>query len=185
MSWLNLFALSQLTERFRVYSFGSPRFFSLRVGLSLWNCRPEPRNSRSTSFSTNSDHHYHVVLTICQFNYSLSGALHPVSKLIICAVMLRGRHRGLPNALDRAVILPQDLQKRTDGPNDNDTRSEHPQIPNASPLQLHPPIIDEVEATDASYAYHDEKVDEEESSASSSNPAPTPPDTKTFSQTSV
>ncbi|KAI3578363.1 cation transport protein-domain-containing protein [Fusarium oxysporum f. sp. albedinis] len=28
------------------------------------------------------------------------------SKLIICAMMIRGRHRGLPYALDRAIVLP-------------------------------------------------------------------------------
>jgi len=39
-------------------------------------------------------------------NFSFSGALRPLSKLIICAVMLRGRHRGLPVAIDRAVMLP-------------------------------------------------------------------------------
>lgn len=29
-----------------------------------------------------------------------------MSKLILCAVMIRGRHRGLPVAIDRAVLLP-------------------------------------------------------------------------------
>ncbi|GAO46751.1 TrkH-domain-containing protein [Saitoella complicata NRRL Y-17804] len=38
-------------------------------------------------------------------DYSFSGALKPLSKLIMCAVMLRGRHRGLPVAIDRAVLL--------------------------------------------------------------------------------
>jgi Trk-type K+ transport system membrane component len=38
--------------------------------------------------------------------YSFSGGFHICSKLILCAVMLRGRHRGLPVALDRAVRLP-------------------------------------------------------------------------------
>jgi Trk-type K+ transport system membrane component len=38
--------------------------------------------------------------------YSFSGGWHVLSKLILCAVMLRGRHRGLPVALDRAVRLP-------------------------------------------------------------------------------
>ncbi|CCL99243.1 uncharacterized protein FIBRA_01258 [Fibroporia radiculosa] len=42
-------------------------------------------------------------------NFSLSGAFSPLSKLIICAVMLRGRHRGLPVAIDRAVMLPSDF----------------------------------------------------------------------------
>ncbi|KAH9030360.1 TrkH-domain-containing protein [Lactarius pseudohatsudake] len=39
-------------------------------------------------------------------NFSLSGAMSRLSKLIICAVMLRGRHRGLPVALDRAIVFP-------------------------------------------------------------------------------
>ncbi|GAA5980852.1 hypothetical protein JCM10908_003891 [Rhodotorula pacifica] len=47
-------------------------------------------------------------------NTSLSGVLSTLSKLIICAVMLRGRHRGLPIAIDRAVLLPSDLEKHGD-----------------------------------------------------------------------
>ncbi|KAI5298011.1 hypothetical protein KEM55_003930 [Ascosphaera atra] len=39
-------------------------------------------------------------------NYSFSGGWHTLSKLIICAVMIRGRHRGLPAAIDRAICLP-------------------------------------------------------------------------------
>jgi len=35
-------------------------------------------------------------------NFSFSGALKPLSKLIVCIIMLRGRHRGLPVAIDRA-----------------------------------------------------------------------------------
>ena len=38
--------------------------------------------------------------------YSFCGAWHKGSKLILCAVMLRGRHRGLPVAIDRAILLP-------------------------------------------------------------------------------
>ncbi|KAL0574295.1 hypothetical protein V5O48_007653 [Marasmius crinis-equi] len=51
-------------------------------------------------------------------NYSLSGALRPLSKLIVCVVMLRGRHRGLPVAIDRAVMVPQEFE-RTDVENDD------------------------------------------------------------------
>ncbi|TFK44919.1 cation transport protein-domain-containing protein [Crucibulum laeve] len=47
-------------------------------------------------------------------NYSLSGAFHPLSKLIVCLVMIRGRHRGLPVAIDRAVMLPSEFQKNLD-----------------------------------------------------------------------
>lgn len=38
--------------------------------------------------------------------YSFSGGWYAGSKLVLCLVMLRGRHRGLPVALDRAVRLP-------------------------------------------------------------------------------
>jgi Trk-type K+ transport system membrane component len=41
-------------------------------------------------------------------NYSFSGAWNPGSKLVLCLVMLRGRHRGLPVALDRAIRLPSE-----------------------------------------------------------------------------
>ncbi|KAF7559088.1 hypothetical protein G7046_g5059 [Stylonectria norvegica] len=39
-------------------------------------------------------------------SYSFAGSWHKGSKLVLCAVMLRGRHRGLPVALDKAVRLP-------------------------------------------------------------------------------
>lgn len=39
---------------------------------------------------------------------SLSGKFSTFSKLVMCAMMIRGRHRGLPYALDRAVVLPGD-----------------------------------------------------------------------------
>jgi Trk-type K+ transport system membrane component len=38
--------------------------------------------------------------------FSFSGSWHTASKIVLCAVMIRGRHRGLPVALDRAVRLP-------------------------------------------------------------------------------
>ncbi|OAQ60915.1 cation transport protein domain-containing protein [Pochonia chlamydosporia 170] len=37
---------------------------------------------------------------------SLSGVFGVFSKLVICAMMIRGRHRGLPYALDKAIVLP-------------------------------------------------------------------------------
>ncbi|CAD6447678.1 a8a07325-342f-4672-a8bc-cd904a5a23fa [Sclerotinia trifoliorum] len=39
-------------------------------------------------------------------DYSFSGGLRSASKVVLVAVMVRGRHRGLPMALDRAVRLP-------------------------------------------------------------------------------
>jgi Trk-type K+ transport system membrane component len=38
----------------------------------------------------------------------MSGRYKPLSKFVICAMMIRGRHRGLPYALDRAINLPVD-----------------------------------------------------------------------------
>lgn len=43
----------------------------------------------------------------------MSGVLGTCSKLILCAVMLRGRHRGLPDAIDRSVLLPDELHRQS------------------------------------------------------------------------
>lgn len=40
--------------------------------------------------------------------YSFAGAWGTLAKVVLCAVMLRGRHRGLPVAIDKAVLLPGD-----------------------------------------------------------------------------
>jgi hypothetical protein len=47
--------------------------------------------------------------TVRQANYSLCGSFHPGSKLVLACVMIRGRHRGLPIAIDRSILLPSDL----------------------------------------------------------------------------
>ncbi|KAF7592281.1 hypothetical protein BBP40_000412 [Aspergillus hancockii] len=41
-------------------------------------------------------------------NSSFCGAWHAISKLILAAVALRGRHRGLPVAIDQAIMLPSE-----------------------------------------------------------------------------
>lgn len=41
-------------------------------------------------------------------DFSLSGEFHTLSKLVIIALQIRGRHRGLPLKLDRAVLLPSE-----------------------------------------------------------------------------
>ncbi|KAJ3570181.1 hypothetical protein NP233_g4576 [Leucocoprinus birnbaumii] len=48
-------------------------------------------------------------------NYSFSGTMRPLSKLIIIVIMVRGRHRGLPVAVDRAIVLPKDLVTQSQG----------------------------------------------------------------------
>ena len=47
-------------------------------------------------------------------NTSLSGTFNVVSKLVIIAMMIRGRHRGLPYTIDRAILLPNDEMRRHD-----------------------------------------------------------------------
>ncbi|KAL4936841.1 hypothetical protein BDV06DRAFT_85111 [Aspergillus oleicola] len=39
---------------------------------------------------------------------SFCGVWHALSKLILAAVVLRGRHRGLPVAIDKAIMLPSE-----------------------------------------------------------------------------
>lgn len=46
---------------------------------------------------------------------SFSAEFHTLSKLVIVAMQIRGRHRGLPYALDKAILLPSEgLQKKED-----------------------------------------------------------------------
>ncbi|CDO72194.1 hypothetical protein BN946_scf184970.g46 [Trametes cinnabarina] len=76
-------------------------------------------------------------------NYSLSGGMHTLSKLVICAVMLRGRHRGLPVALDRAVLMPSEFlviksENQREGANDEKEARGSPQSPRF-PQTLHNP----------------------------------------------
>jgi Trk-type K+ transport system membrane component len=46
--------------------------------------------------------------------YSFCGSWHKLSKLVLSAVMLRGRHRGLPILLDMAVLLPGESLDRAE-----------------------------------------------------------------------
>lgn len=49
-------------------------------------------------------------------NSSLSTEFGIVGKLVIVAMQIRGRHRGLPHELDRAIILPSEtLQQKAEG----------------------------------------------------------------------
>ena len=47
--------------------------------------------------------------------YSLSGSFASLSKVVMLFVMVRGRHRGLPLAIDRSILLPgEELMQRLD-----------------------------------------------------------------------
>jgi len=45
-------------------------------------------------------------------NTSFSGQFGVVAKLVVIAMQIRGRHRGLPYELDRAILLPSDSLHR-------------------------------------------------------------------------
>ncbi|KAL9111636.1 MAG: hypothetical protein Q9227_003909 [Pyrenula ochraceoflavens] len=45
-------------------------------------------------------------------NTSFSGQFRVLSKLVIIAMQIRGRHRGLPYAVDRAIILPSESHNK-------------------------------------------------------------------------
>ena len=47
-------------------------------------------------------------------NASLSAEFGVVSKLVIIAMQIRGRHRGLPYELDRAILLPSESLHKTE-----------------------------------------------------------------------
>lgn len=57
-------------------------------------------------------------------NTSFSAQLNVVSKLVIILMMIRGRHRGLPYSLDRAIMLPSKQMERRDMVQDLHNRAE-------------------------------------------------------------
>ncbi|KAJ7686542.1 cation transport protein-domain-containing protein [Mycena rosella] len=61
-------------------------------------------------------------------NFSFSGAFTPLSKLIVCFVMIRGRHRGLPVAIDRAVMLPMEFNRNIGGEDQVEEDNDAPPI---------------------------------------------------------
>lgn len=58
-------------------------------------------------------------------NLALSGGFSNLGKLIIIAVMYRGRHRGLPYALDRAIMFKGDNVLKADKIQASRTRHKH------------------------------------------------------------
>lgn len=49
-------------------------------------------------------------------NYSFSGEFSPLSKLVVIVIMVRGRHRGLPSAVDRSILLPSEFKNNPSNP---------------------------------------------------------------------
>jgi Trk/Ktr/HKT type cation transporter len=58
---------------------------------------------------------------------SMVGHYGIFAKLVICAMMIRGRHRGLPYALDRAINLP-DVLAAVDANDDDEARAAEKRI---------------------------------------------------------
>ncbi|KAG1855585.1 cation transport protein-domain-containing protein [Suillus subluteus] len=73
-------------------------------------------------------------------NYSFSGALRPLSKLILCLVMLRGRHRGLPVAIDRAIMFPSEFKKTNNEPPVPVTHDDRQSSPHSEFLHTRDPV---------------------------------------------
>ncbi|KAI5982488.1 TrkH-domain-containing protein [Pisolithus albus] len=73
-----------------------------------------------------------ISLGVPNQNYSFSGSLRPLSKLVIALVMLRGRHRGLPVAIDRAVVLPSEFKNVEENSGPQTTMYEKSSGPHSS-----------------------------------------------------
>lgn len=52
---------------------------------------------------------------------SLCGQFTTFGKVVICAMMIRGRHRGLPYAIDRAIMLPSERRGENEGSGEEPT----------------------------------------------------------------
>ena len=76
------------------------------VGLSLGSSRV---SARLEVLLPRDASHIDLVVT-SQTAASLSGVLRTLSKLVLIATMVRGRHRGLPVAIDRSILLPSELE---------------------------------------------------------------------------
>lgn len=88
-------------------------------------------------------------------NASFSAQLQTLSKLIIIAMMLRGRHRGLPYALDRAILLPSESLQRKEAEMDERRRERRASVTSAreaaagEPMDLSGPMLGTIPAPTA------------------------------------
>ncbi|KAK6464408.1 high-affinity potassium uptake transporter [Scheffersomyces coipomensis] len=67
-------------------------------------------------------------------NASLSAEFSTISKLVIIAMMIRGRHRGLPYSLDRAIMLPDQNMKLRDRVQEHHALRRHATMEHANTL---------------------------------------------------
>ncbi|KAL8761368.1 MAG: hypothetical protein Q9184_002500 [Pyrenodesmia sp. 2 TL-2023] len=68
-------------------------------------------------------------------NTSFAGQFSVVSKLVIIAMQIRGRHRGLPYELDRAILLPSEsLHKKEDADAARRVQRRNSSLSNLAPI---------------------------------------------------
>lgn len=68
-------------------------------------------------------------------NTSFAGQFSVVSKLVIIAMQIRGRHRGLPYELDRAILLPSEsLHKKEDADAARRMQRRNSSLSNLAPI---------------------------------------------------
>lgn len=79
---------------------------------------------------------------------SLSGQFNVVSKLCIMALMIRGRHRGLPYKVDRSILLKHDVISRYDSRQELRTRNIH-RLTTAVPIPEAAPLLSKEDSHDA------------------------------------
>jgi len=65
-------------------------------------------------------------------NYSFSGALRKLSKIVVIILMVRGRHRELPLAIDRAIMLPHEFNKLENANLGKSDESEYDPMPRSA-----------------------------------------------------
>ncbi|KAL9598299.1 MAG: hypothetical protein Q9219_004600 [cf. Caloplaca sp. 3 TL-2023] len=68
-------------------------------------------------------------------NMSFSGQFTVISKLVIIAMQIRGRHRGLPYELDRAILLPSEsLHRKEDADAARRVQRRNSSLSNLEPI---------------------------------------------------
>jgi len=88
-------------------------------------------------------------------NASFSAQFQVISKLVIIAMQIRGRHRGLPYELDRAILLPSDsLHKRDQAEAARRGRRGSVNVGHDGPGADDERIFEPIKAMEKSYSAH-------------------------------
>lgn len=68
---------------------------------------------------------------------SLSGQFTVISKLVIIATLIRGRHRGLPYTIDRAILLPSDKLEHIDHIESQNRKAQYGNEDTTDPITIY------------------------------------------------